>query len=345
MGRDTSTKLAKRFNDDTFEIKDVLSAHAKGMTEANENVGTGQYKQLLVKSIFPDLDQVRDKKDFPLTLELVIEFREWRDTRRSANKGEDVGDFLVQCNNYDTSAEISKIKESLIKLVCTSSTIRSQGLHQPIKVYRKAPQYIIFLGERRWLSHHLERLEKISVIVVPEPINELEKIEGQLIENIDRSDLTSKQILKAIKRILVLVNKEGGKISARKLAKTIGLGKTQAGLYLQIASGPIDVYDFFISGQINIESAAEISSLKSKKERSNAMASLQKKQHTSPLKVGNKKAAPKIQLGSSSPEVFKNLINALSGRIPADILDEITDWGDTKKLKNTWSKIINHLEM
>ena len=81
-----------------------------------------------------------------------------------------------------------------------ASSIRAQGIIQPIVVRRHANNYEIIAGERRWRAAQLAGLEKVPVIV--RDIPDEAAIAMSLIENIQRQDLNAIEEAIALQRLI-----------------------------------------------------------------------------------------------------------------------------------------------
>lgn len=81
-----------------------------------------------------------------------------------------------------------------------ASSIRMQGVIQPIIVRSRANQYEIIAGERRWRAAKLAHLDKIPAIV--REISDQTAIAAALIENIQRQDLNALEEAQSLQRLL-----------------------------------------------------------------------------------------------------------------------------------------------
>ena len=71
-----------------------------------------------------------------------------------------------------------------------ADSIKSQGIIQPLTVEEIAPgEFSIIAGERRYRAAKIAGLEKIPAIVVS--LNEIQRIQMSLIENIQRENLNA----------------------------------------------------------------------------------------------------------------------------------------------------------
>ena len=88
-------------------------------------------------------------------------------------------------------------KEKLEEL---ASSIKEQGVLQPILVAKNEFGYTIVAGERRWRASKLAGLKKIPAIV--KDYTDTKKKQVALIENIQREDLNVVEVARAIKELM-----------------------------------------------------------------------------------------------------------------------------------------------
>ncbi len=88
-------------------------------------------------------------------------------------------------------------KEKLEEL---SSSIKEQGILQPILVVKTDDGYTIVAGERRWRAAKMAGLKKIPAII--KDYTDTKKKQVALIENIQREDLNIVEVARAIKELM-----------------------------------------------------------------------------------------------------------------------------------------------
>ena len=81
-----------------------------------------------------------------------------------------------------------------------ADSIRTHGVFQPLLVQKKDRGYMIVAGERRWRAAKIAGLHEVPVIV--REFNEQEKVEIQLLENLQRQKLNPIEEGQAYKRLL-----------------------------------------------------------------------------------------------------------------------------------------------
>lgn len=81
-----------------------------------------------------------------------------------------------------------------------ADSIRTHNIFQPLLVQKKDRGYMIVAGERRWRAAKMAGLREVPVIV--RDFNEQEKVEIQLLENLQRQKLNPIEEGQAYKRLL-----------------------------------------------------------------------------------------------------------------------------------------------
>lgn len=119
-----------------------------------------------------------------------------------------------------------------------AATIDKSGLLQPIVVYKDGDGYVIQNGERRYRAFKLLKLNEIPAVIT-------EKKEGralttaELLENIQRDDLTPFELSGAIKQY----SDDGMKQA--EIANVLGRSQTWVSTHLSLASAPDAVRELY----------------------------------------------------------------------------------------------------
>lgn len=158
-------------------------------------------------------------------------------------------------------------KESLEELC---SSIKANGVLQPILVQKFGDSYQIIVGERRWRASCLAGLRKIPAIIKnPDPS---QKSVWALIENIQREDLNPIEKARAFKKII-----EEKNISQEALAESLGQSRSSLTNFLRLLQLDKEVQKLVEEKRISFAQARELLRFKSSKEqREMAKACLKK---------------------------------------------------------------------
>jgi ParB family chromosome partitioning protein len=140
------------------------------------------------------------------------------------------------------------------KLKELASSIKEQGVIQPVIVHRIGSNYGLIAGERRWRAARLAGLKTIPALVREATKREL--IEQALIENIQREDLNPLEAAEAFKRL-----QDEFKLTQEDLAKRVGKERSTVTNFLRILGLPKEIKLHLASGAISLGHAKAVLSL------------------------------------------------------------------------------------
>lgn len=141
------------------------------------------------------------------------------------------------------------------KLEELSSSIKKYGIIQPIVVSRLDDgTYELVAGERRLKASKLAGLEKVPVIV--KKVNEEEKMELALIENIQRHNLDVIEEARAYKKMQDYFN-----FTQEDIAKKVGKARSTVANTLRLLELPVEIQRAVIENKISEGHARTILSL------------------------------------------------------------------------------------
>ena len=275
------------------------------------NIGTLNYKIIPLDAIEFDPNNPRD---------LVI-------SRTDLPQGPAIDDPLYE----KKLLEFESLKQ-------TAETIKKYGVRNAVEIYKFGNSYRLIHGERRCLSSILAGKKEIPAKVLDEKPNDFDIRLLQLIENVQREDLTLKDTLNNIRQVIkeykLHVN-DSVDVDATFLESLINRSKTQCLNFLAVLKAPQDLQDSINNGEIkSLEKAAIIAKAKTLSQRDMLLKccldgaslnqlkqeSLQQKRlkgiQTPVASVPQKrpgKQASKINLGSTvHKSVIRKLINLVS---------------------------------
>ncbi len=139
----------------------------------------------------------------------------------AAGKPEDGNDqiILVKLSRLEPDRNQPRKTFSEDELNELADSIKSHGIFQPLLVQKRDRGYEIVAGERRWRAAKIAGLKEVPVIV--REFSEQEKVEIQLLENLQREKLNPIEEAAAYKRLLT----EFG-MKQDELAESIGKNRT-----------------------------------------------------------------------------------------------------------------------
>lgn len=136
-----------------------------------------------------------------------------------------------------------------------AESIKSQGIIQPLTVEEIAPgEFSIIAGERRYRASKIAGLEKIPAIVVN--INEIQRIQMSLIENIQRENLNAIEEATAYQ---YLIDHSG--FTQEMVSQKVGKSRSAIANSLRLLSLSDKMKDDIVSGAMSAGHARAILSL------------------------------------------------------------------------------------
>jgi ParB family chromosome partitioning protein len=130
--------------------------------------------------------------------------------------------------------------ESLQEL---ASSIREQGLVQPLVVTEAAGGYQLLVGERRWRAAKLAGLNVVPVVV--RDVSPQQMLELALVENLQREDLNPLETASAYQQ---LVDEFG--LTQQQVADKVGKSRVTVTNTLRLLKLPTEVKQALLQGQI-----------------------------------------------------------------------------------------------
>ena len=146
------------------------------------------------------------------------------------------------------------------KLQELANSIKEHGVIQPLVVTKKGEKYELIAGERRLQASKLAKLREVPVII--KDIDEKEKLELAIIENIQRHNLNPIEEAKAYKRLV-----EEFKMSQEEVAKKMGKSRSVVANKLRLLGLPIEAIKALRSGKITEGHAKVILAIKNLEKR------------------------------------------------------------------------------
>lgn len=256
------------------------------------------------------------------------------------------------------------------KLESLSFSIKSEGIINPITVYKYGDKYRVIAGERRTLASKLAGKTDIPAKILDAKPSHLKLSLLQWIENIEREDLSLIEKIRNLEKIIDISQKEKNNqqpLKILQLCELIGCSKSQAANYLSLVYAPNDVKETLQNNSIrNIEKAAFIARLDSSGLRKitldacvngASLNELKKIVHAqenldysnrSEKKLMNKKNNNSINLGATTnPSVVKLLINAI---LKHDLYNHLEpnfknlDWKNNNEIAKAFNRLVKSIE-
>lgn len=134
------------------------------------------------------------------------------------------------------------------------NSIREHGVLQPIILTKDGDKYEIIAGERRFRASEI--LEKETIPAIVRDINEQNKLEIALVENIQRRDLNPVEEAVAYQRLI-----DEFSLTQEEVAKRVGKSRPAVANTLRLLTLPTEVQKALVNGKINYSTARIIAGL------------------------------------------------------------------------------------
>ncbi len=124
-----------------------------------------------------------------------------------------------------------------------ADSIKGHGIIEPLLVQKKEDYYEIVAGERRWRAAKIAGLKEVPCIV--REFSELEKVEIQLIENIQREDLNPIEEAQAYRRLV-----DEFHMKQDEVAEVIGKDRTTITNSMRLLNLAEEVQEFLVDKKL-----------------------------------------------------------------------------------------------
>lgn len=195
--------------------------------------------------------------------------------------------------------------EELESLQSIANSIKTQGIINPITVYKFGEKYRLIAGERRTLASILAGKTDIQARILDNKPDELKVSLLQWIENIERSDLS---LWERIKNLEKIINAHGKMhhtsihdMTITELSHLIGCSKPHAMHYKAVLNADSEIKKLIAENKIrNLEKAALLAEITSQEVRVGAIEACLQGATLKQLKALSTHAAPKVKTGKST---------------------------------------------
>jgi len=211
-----------------------------------------------------------------------------------------------------------------------ASSIRTQGIIQPIVVRRLAPQrFEIIAGERRWRAAQLAGLDVVPCLV--KDVVDEAAIAIALIENIQREDLNAMEEAVALQRLM-----QEFQLTHQQVADAVGKSRTTVSNLLRLNSLNDDVKRLLEHGDIEMGHARALLALEGEQQsqvgHTVSQRGLTVRETEKLVKKVLQPPAPRPQM-KTDPDVIR-LQQKLSSQLGADVKIQYNDKGQGKMVIN-----------
>jgi ParB family chromosome partitioning protein len=182
----------------------------------------------------------------------------------------DLAITLLDVQNGISDADIDRSRKisELDSLQSIASSIKTQGVINPIMVYKYGEKYRLIAGERRTLASIIAGKPDIQAKILDEKPDEMKISLLQWIENIERSDLSLWERLSNLERIInayaIPKGLQANQVTISELSQLIGCVKSHAMNYKTILDADNQLKTLIFENKIkSLEKAALIADIES----------------------------------------------------------------------------------
>ena len=131
------------------------------------------------------------------------------------------------------------------ELAALSSSIKEQGILQPLLVRKNSTGYELIAGERRLRASKLAGLSKVPVVV--REITDTELLEASIVENIQRENLNPMEEAEAYQRLM-----NEFKMTQQKVAERVGKSRSAVANFLRLCQLPKPIKDSLMDDRLSM---------------------------------------------------------------------------------------------
>jgi len=207
----------------------------------------------------------------------------------------------IKPNKYQSRTQFDQ--EKLKEL---ASSIKREGVVQPIIVSPSGDNYQLVAGERRWWAAKMAELKEIPALV--RRVTDREMFEISLIENIQREDLNPIEEAQAFQRLMKKFN-----LTQEELADHLGKTRSTVANILRLINLPEEIKEFVSGKLISAGHARVLLSIPGEKKRIDLARKILKEKLTvretedivERLKVKGIPSGKRVARKEKSPEVIE----------------------------------------
>jgi len=198
-----------------------------------------------------------------------------RDFQSVKNIDEEIGQkvYEINVNKILTNPYQPRINFDKNKLAELSDSIKTHGIIQPLIVSKKGEEFELVAGERRLQAAKSAEMEKVPVII--KKVDNKEKLELAIIENIQRHDLNPIEEAKAYHNLI-----DKFKMSQEEVAKKMGKSRSTIANKIRLLNLSIDAVKALNEDKITEGHAKAILSLENKEKQKALLELILKNQLT-----------------------------------------------------------------
>ena len=137
------------------------------------------------------------------------------------------------------------------ELAGLATSIREQGVIQPLVLRRRGDGYELIVGERRWRASQLAGLDEVPAVVID--ASDRAVVEMALVENVQREDLNPVELARAF-RVLV----EDENMTQEQVGRRVGLERSSVANHLRLLELSVEIQQDLIDLRLSMGHAKAI---------------------------------------------------------------------------------------
>ncbi|MCK9379234.1 MAG: ParB/RepB/Spo0J family partition protein [Candidatus Moranbacteria bacterium] len=189
-------------------------------------------------SLIPQKNKTSENgPDFSLNGNIIDESRD----ENGSGLGNDLNEISIekiQANPYQPRTNFDQ--EKLAEL---AKSIKNHGIIQPLIVSRQGDGFELIAGERRFQAAKLAGLEKVPVVI--RQIDDKQKLEMAIIENVQRHNLNPIEEARAYKRLM-----DDFQMNQEEVAERMGKNRSSVANKLRLLQLPVEAQKALVEGRI-----------------------------------------------------------------------------------------------
>lgn len=205
-------------------------------------------KGVVERVVDPPTTLVKEEEDLPRMVEEAV------------SSPEAEGEFEVDIDLVEPNPDQPRTSFKKDDLEELASSIKKNGLLQPILVRKMGDKYQIIAGERRWQACKSLDMEKVPVRV--KEVDDDQAIILALVENVQRSDLNPIEEAYGYRRMM-----ERGKMTQSEVAQAVSKGRSTIANALRLLELPEDAQQLLFEEKITAGHARAVLSIPTKEGR------------------------------------------------------------------------------
>lgn len=222
-----------------------------------------------------------------------------------------------------------------------ANSISTNGLLHPIIVVVVGERYQIRAGERRYLAHLLLGLSTIRAFVRPTDANPFTDRAVSLIENVQRENLTTGELVSVIHEIEQDYQQTYDRLmTGDDLSDFIHKSERTCAVYLQLSRAPDHIYQQIVNNKLSINDArAVLGEGKLNEQQKNL-----DEDKLEPTRKGRKREAINLgKIDNSKIGFIEKIIHVMEGDSVFRSKYKEVDWTDPDKVQKIWTEFVTQM--